>query len=288
MRIFLCHKLDNGLMLLSRNMLMMLVVVVMTGCSTVSQQQTAGTAAEVYDPIEPVNRIIFAFNDAVDVAILRPIAVIYDDGLSDPIKDSVRNFLRWLRSPIILANDILQGDLDAAASTSERFFLNATTFGLADVAGDQSIAYRSEDFGQTLAVHNVSTGPYLVLPFLGPSNLRDLIGIVVDNILDPLSTPVTVFDAQTTAQTIGVSRRALSIVDFRSRSLKEIDNLKRETLDYYASARTIYNQRRVSQILNGTLPSETSNQPTDTLFNSFEPTEDGIKPAQSGQPLVTN
>ena len=178
--------------------------------------------------------------------------------------------------------------MDAASATTERFFVKAASLGLVEAADAEQPPYRSEDFGQTLAVYNVGAGPYLVLPFIGPSNLRDLIGTVVDSIIDPLATPVTVLDPQKTATTLSVSRQVLTGVDFRGENLTQIDGLKRESLDYYATVRTIYNQQRVSEILNGEQPTGVSTQTDDQLFQSFEPTEDGVKPAQSGQRAVDN
>ena len=288
MRFLHCHKLHVVLTALRRCALILVVLGAVTGCTSLSQQQSNSTSAAVYDPIEPVNRIVFAFNDAVDVVVIRPISIVYADLLPDPVKDSIRSFLRWLKSPIILANELLQGNLDAASATTERFFVKAASLGLVEAADAEQPPYRSEDFGQTLAVYNVGAGPYLVLPFIGPSNLRDLIGTVVDSIIDPLATPVTVLDPQKTATTLSVSRQVLTGVDFRGENLTQIDGLKRESLDYYATVRTIYNQQRVSEILNGEQPTGVSTQTDDQLFQSFEPTEDGVKPAQSGQPAVDN
>ncbi len=119
---------------------------------------------QIADPLEPINRYIFAANLAVDTTVIEPVATFYRDFVPDPARDSVRNFLRNLESPVILANDVLQRDLDAAGVTTKRFFINTTigVLGLFDPATDMGLARRDEDFGQTLGTYGVGPGVYLV------------------------------------------------------------------------------------------------------------------------------
>ena len=126
------------------------------------------------DPIELFNRFAFSFNLALDAVIFRPAAATYRFLLPVEVRDSVRNVLRNLKSPVVLANDLLQGEFARAGDTVVRFLVNSTIglLGLFDVAADSGYPYHDEDFGQTLGVHGVGEGLYIVLPVLGPSSAR--------------------------------------------------------------------------------------------------------------------
>ena len=126
---------------------------------------------------------------AADKTVLKPIATGYRDGVPAPVRDSVRNFMNNLDTPVVFANDMLQGELTRAKITFVRAGINTTlgVGGLFDVATEWGYARHSEDFGQTLAVWGVGEGPYLFLPFIGPSNPRDLAGFGADILLDPLT-----------------------------------------------------------------------------------------------------
>jgi phospholipid-binding lipoprotein MlaA len=210
-------------------------------------------SGQVADPLEPVNRYIFAFNQAVDTTLLEPTAAFYRDFVPDPARDSVRNFLRNLESPIILANDVLQGDLDAAGVTTKRFFINTTVglLGLFDRAADMGLERRDEDFGQTLGRYGVGPGIYIVLPILGPSNLRDAAGMVVDYYFDPLN----YYADNTDRRGITLARTAVRGIDARSRTIETLDEIERTSIDFYATLRSLYSQRRDSDIRNGATPS---------------------------------
>lgn len=202
-------------------------------------------AADDGDPLEIFNRFMFAINDTVDIFILKPVAVTYEFWVPGGVRNSVRNFLRNLRTPVILANDLFQGEMRRAEATVARFFIN-TTVGLAgffDAAGDSGWDYHDEDFGQTMAVHGAGEGFYLVLPLLGPSSARDGAGLVVDHFLDPLT--------YLAPMETGLGRASLTAVDFRSRNLELIEDLKRDSIDYYARIRSLYRQRRAFEISNG-------------------------------------
>lgn len=201
---------------------------------------------EVSDPIEPVNRAIFKFNDAVDQAVLEPVARGYRAAVPQPARTGVRNVLHNLKTPQIVANDVLQGDVTAAGDTLTRFFAN-TLFGLGgliDIAGMEGVAYREEDFGQTLGVWGAGHGPYLVLPLLGPSSVRDTTGLVVDTYADPLR----LWLDNTDRNGWYYGRVAVASVDKREDLLEVLSDLKKNSIDYYAALRSSYIQHREAQV----------------------------------------
>lgn len=205
------------------------------------------------DPLEIPNRMFFAFNEALDFAVIRPVAVTYRFIVPTGVRNSVRNFLRNLRTPVILANDLLQGDLERAETTFARFFINSTIglLGLFDIAADSGYPYHEEDFGQTLGTYGAGEGFYLVLPVLGPSSLRDGSGRIVDIFLDPLT--------YLAPQEVNLGRAAATGVDLRSRNIEELDSLKADSLDFYARIRSLYRQHRESEINNGAPSGEVPN-----------------------------
>ena len=197
------------------------------------------------DPLEVPNRMFFAFNEALDFMVIRPVAVTYRYVVPLGVRNTVRNFLRNLRSPVTLANNLLQGDLERAEITFTRFFINSTIglLGLFDIAADSGFPYHEEDFGQTLGTYGAGEGFYLVLPVLGPSSLRDGGGRIVDIFLDPLT--------YLAPQEFNLGRAAASGVDYRSRNIEELDELKADSLDFYARIRSLYRQYRENEINNG-------------------------------------
>lgn len=257
------------------------VLIALAGCATQPQESVSGP--QVYDPIEPVNRIFFAMNETVDTFVLQPTAFVYKTALPDPMQDMVRNFLRWLRSPVVIANSLLQGDTDNAGNATRQFFVNGLTAGLIDWGHGQNWGYRNEDFGQTLGMHGVDGGPYLVIPLLGPSNGRDLVGRVVDVFFDPLTYIVSGPGAQ---NAITIGRNGAEAVDFRARRFDQINELKASSLDYYARLRSIYLQRRDALIRNGEPAADPVTADGSKAFEEFSPSdrprsETGALPAQS-------
>ena len=197
------------------------------------------------DPLEGLNRFTFAINDFLDTVVFRPLAATYRVLLPQFVRDSVRSFLRNVNTPVILANDLLQGSWDRAETTLTRFAINTTVGvgGLWDAADDFGYPFHEEDFGQTLGVWGVGPYPYVVLPILGPSTARDGVGIAVDSFLDPLN---YVLDDE-----ILLGRRLAEGIDFRSRNIETIEDLRRDAVDFYARIRSVYLQRRVDEINNG-------------------------------------
>ena len=233
---------------------------VLAGCATrppADDKAAVAAYEDVNDPLEPLNRYVFELNRALDGLIVRPAAEVYRTVLPRPARDGVRNVVNNLRSPVIFANDLLQGETERAGDTFGRFLTN--TFigvgGIFDVAGGEyatgevsgTIPYHNEDFGQTLAVWGADEGAYLVLPLVGPSPVRDTAGMVGDALLDPFTWII----ANEHALGFGATRFAARGIDTRSRNIETIDEIERSSIDFYAAVRSLYRQRRAAEIANG-------------------------------------
>jgi phospholipid-binding lipoprotein MlaA len=218
----------------------------LAGCASVPPRDSPSYQAYIdrNDPLEPMNRYFFEVNRGLDELLLKPASAAYDAALPDPVQDSVRSFINNLRTPIILANDLLQGEGNRAYITVSRFIVNTSigVLGLFDVATEIGLDYHDEDFGQTMAVDGVGSGPYLMLPLLGPTNPRDLVGRLVDFAFDPL-TYVGGTDAR-------LARTGADTVDSRHRNRKAIEALEEGSLDFYATVRDASRQRRKDEIRN--------------------------------------
>ena len=228
------------------------VALALAGCAN---GPAGSTHDEVYDPLEVPNRFVFAANEAADVLVIRPAAEVYHAALPDPVRDAVQNVLDTLLAPLVIGNSLLQGDVENAQNATGRFMTNAILGlgGVLDVASAAGVPpYRSEDFGQTLGVWGVGEGPYLVLPLIGRSNVRDAVGYGVDTVADP----VRVWAYGADAKNALVVRSGVSAVDQRSRLLREVDDLRRNSLDFYATTRSLYHQQRTAAIRNSTTSSK--------------------------------
>ena len=199
------------------------------------------------DPLEVPNRLVFAFNEMLDVVVLQPAAATYRFLLPDGVRDSVRNFFRNLQTPVTLLNDVFQGEETRAGTTLKRFAINTTVgiAGLFDVADGMGYPFHEEDFGQTLGTYGVGEGFYLVLPILGPSSARDGFGRVVDHFTDPLTYLLS--------RDLRLARLAIPGVDTRSRNIENVEELRRDSVDFYARVRSLYRQTRQNEINNGEL-----------------------------------
>ncbi len=209
---------------------------------------TTGTATPVHDPWEGFNRKMFALNDALDHAFFEPVARGYRAITPRPVRRGVTNFLNNLRSPVVLVNDVLQGDARQAGTTVARFGINSTIglLGVLDPATSMGLPRRDEDFGQTLGVWGAHAGPYIFLPVIGPTNVRDGIGSIVDLAFDPLNWA----DYDHRNEVI-VTRSALYAVSTRESLLDANDQMRRTSLDPYVSVRSGYSLLRDSAIHNG-------------------------------------
>jgi phospholipid-binding lipoprotein MlaA len=212
------------------------------------QQQTAAYEEDFNDPFEDTNRKIFEFNQTVDRNVLVPVAKAYRTALPDPVRDSLRDFLTNLREPLVFVNDTLQGQFARAGTTVGRFVINSTIGigGLVDVAGRWGVPYHEEDLGLTLGTWGVPEGPYIVVPILGPSTPRDLGGQVAEGFGDPWNNLVT--GNPWTLYWIPFVRGGVSGIDQRSRYIETLADIERTSLDYYATIRSLYRQRRAALI----------------------------------------
>lgn len=222
-----------------------LVTLVLAGCATMPPDQPA-------DPLEPLNRAVFSFNRKADQYVLKPIAKGYDYALPDAAKRGVTNFFSNLGEPVTIVNGVLQGKFVQAASDTGRFLLNSTAgfVGLMDVASDAGMPRHDEDFGQTLGYYGVGTGIYLMVPFLGPSNGRDLIGRGADYFTNPL---YYVQDNNQDLETEFYGLTALNLINLRAQLLSA-DSLLDGALDPYIFVRTAYLQNRLNKVYDGSPP----------------------------------
>lgn len=231
----------SGQMVL-KSLLVSFSVLTLSACATQDTSMTGGIA----DPFEKANRAVFAFNETADAVILKPIAKGYRAVVPKPARNGVRNALRNLKSPVLLGNELLQGDVDGAMNVVTRAMVNSLigVGGLFDVAGYEGIEYEEEDFGQTLAVWGVGHGPYVVAPLMGPGSFRDYSGKVVDTVMDPLYWWLNNTDQEEWL----LVRTGTQIVSTREELLDVLAELKRGAIDYYATIRSVYVQNRAALV----------------------------------------
>ncbi|MDJ0956475.1 MAG: VacJ family lipoprotein [Arenicellales bacterium] len=211
---------------------------------------TTGSIQEYRDPFEKYNRAIYRFNDGFDRAILKPVAQGYRKVVPSPVRKSVGNFFRNLLEPTTIINDILQGKIEQAVLDTTRFLFN-TTFGLLgffDFSTLAGLERHQEDFGQTFAVWGFKPGPFIMLPFIGPTNLRDGIGLLPYY----LYTDPRLYNPETS---VNLALIGINAVDSRAQLLTGSKLLDLQ-LDPYAFLRETYNQRRLNLIYDGDPPLE--------------------------------
>ena len=215
---------------------------------------TSNYEDEVFDPLEPVNRAIFSFNNFADKIILEPAAKGYKK-LPSPIQSGIGNFLNNLKLPLVVVNQLLQGQGKNAAESSGRFIVNSTAglFGLIDVAEKIGLEQTQEDFGQTLATWGVGDGFYIVLPIFGPSNVRDTAGMILTYTTDPINA----YAVREGEAWLLPLRTATNAIDQRSKIIDEVNALRNNSIDYYAAVRSSYYQNRKAAVLNLDDKSET-------------------------------
>jgi len=218
--------------------------------SKASQVAAMDEGDDVNDPLEPLNRLIFDFNEFFHKAVLYPATSIYQIFLPPQLRNAIGNMIDNLSTPVILANDILQGEGERAFRTTQRFLINSTLGigGMMDVAEDMGISEHDEDFGQTLAVWGMGEGFYVVLPLYGPSNPRDAIGkLLVDGYFDPLGQ----YLSNTNQDEASLARTVVGGVDEYGGVMDELEQIKETSVDYYAAIRSMYRQKRMAEIGNG-------------------------------------
>ena len=209
--------------------------------------KTTNYEDEIYDPLEFLNRTIFSFNNVADKIILEPTAKGYRK-LPSPVQSGISNFLNNLKVPLVVVNQVLQGQFKNASNSTGRFVINSTAglFGIIDVAEKVGLEQTQEDFGQTLATWGVGDGLYIVLPIFGPSNLRDATGMILTYVTDPVNAYAVTQD-ETWILPVRTSTNA---IDQRSRIIDEVNALRNNSIDYYAAVRSSYYQNRKAAILN--------------------------------------
>jgi len=229
-----------------------LFVLMLSGCAT-------GPNANPRDPLEPFNRGMYQFNDAVDRAVVKPVATVYRDVLPSPVRTGVTNFFANLQDVWSFVNNSLQLKGEAAGNSLVRFGVN-TVFGLGgvlDIASEMQIERHTEDFGQTLGYWGVGAGPYLVLPLLGPSTVRDTAALPLD-VQGNLVSGVNDVPARN-------SLTVLNLLNQRARLLDASKMLEQVALDSYTFTRDAFLQSRLNAVYDGYPPDD---------GEPFEPTEE--------------
>jgi len=207
----------------------------------------------IKDCFETLNRATFSFNQGLDKAVIKPIAKGYRK-LPDPVQRGTSNALKNLSNLVTIPNNVLQGDIKLALINTARLALNTTVglLGTIDVANKVGFPkYEKEDYGQTLGVWGFGPGCYVVLPLLGPSTLRDTAGSFV-NVLggDPYYNASIHGNNEFLSQELFIATKALGGIEFRADNIESLDNLEKNSLDFYASVRSLYIQDRENKISN--------------------------------------
>jgi phospholipid-binding lipoprotein MlaA len=245
-------------------LLLSLCFLMVSGCATKDPR----------DPLEPMNRVIYKFNDGLDKVVMKPVAQIYQGVLPQVVRTGVTNFFNNLYDVLVALNNLLQGKLPEAASDVGRVAVNTTAGigGLIDVATKLGLEKHNEDFGQTLGRWRVNAGPYLQLPLFGPSSFRDGLGRFVDFKLDPIYW-LWYHDVATRN-----SLWALNIVSTRANLLDATDLLEKAALDPYEFQRDAYLQRRLNLIYDGNPPPDKDHGMPKSELEDEQPENSGAAP----------
>jgi phospholipid-binding lipoprotein MlaA len=224
------------------------VCAALAGCAS-QPDGPAVAAVEPGDPLEPVNRTILEANQIFDRILLKPLAQGYVAIVPEDGRDAVRRVLDNMKEPTVFFNNALQGEVERAGITAGRFVVNTTVGvgGILDVAKEWGLPRQPADFGQTLYAWGVPSGPYLVLPLFGPSNPRDALGMGIDAYADPLS----LFSQMDAYSEVTIARFVGDGIDQRARVLDVLDDLEKNSLDFYAQLRSLSQQHRVSELRHG-------------------------------------
>ncbi len=228
---------------------MTLALLALGGCATkppASDPDALAEYNETNDPLEPTNRVFYAINNGLDTVILKPVAQAYRYVVPSPVRTGIHNVLVNLGTPVTLGNDILEAKPRRAGDTLMRFVINSTVgvAGIFDVADKWGYPAHDSDFGITMALWGMPSGPFLFLPVLGPSDPRDALGFGVDLAGDPF----TWVGKGIEVTALKWSKTVVSAVDARERVLDALDEIKKTALDPYATFRSLYRQHRESQI----------------------------------------
>jgi len=221
------------------------VLISVSGCASLP----AGHSPDPRDPWERYNRAIYEFNDQVDRAVIKPVAEVYRDYFPDLFKFLLGNFFSNLKDVSTTVHHLAQGKPAQAGESASRVLFNTTIgfLGLGDPATEMGFMKSSEDFGQTLGVWGAEPGPYFMIPLLGPSTVRDTIGLGVDMSFDPMKEVIESGTERTAAN-------ALTVIDRRASLLQAQGTLEALSFDSYAGLRNAFLARRLSQVYDGDPP----------------------------------
>jgi phospholipid-binding lipoprotein MlaA len=259
----------------------LLLAALLAGCATPPKNPAERAAFEQNnDPLEPLNRKLLDFNMFVDRILLKPVTKVYIAIVPEAGRDAVHRALDNMKEPVVVINDVLQGEPKRAGISIGRFVVNTTAGvgGLLDLASKWGLDKQTGDFGQTLFVWGLPEGPYLIVPLLGPSSPRDLIGMGIDAYIDPFSYLATAEDLDE----IEITRFVLDGIDQRARVMDVLDDLQKNSLDFYAQLRSLSQQHRAAELRHGKAP-----QPGPNFYDVPNPTPAGpakSSPASPAQP----
>jgi phospholipid-binding lipoprotein MlaA len=233
--------------------LMSIILSSNVNAGTDGENNLSKSTKPIKDCFETLNRGSFALNQGLDKVIFKPVAKGYR-ALPSPVRTGTSNALVNLSSLITIPNNVLQGEIKTAGVNTGRFIINTTVgiLGIFDVAEKMGFSeYDKEDYGQTLGVWGVGAGCYLVLPVLGPSTVRDTAGSFI-NVMggDPWHNISTHGNNEYLDKSDYMVTKVLTGVDFRSKNIETIDNLEKNSMDFYASVRSLYLQDRQKKIKN--------------------------------------
>jgi phospholipid-binding lipoprotein MlaA len=236
----------------------LLFAAILAGCATPPNDPAERAVFEqTNDPLEPLNRQTLELNLFFDRILLKPVAQVYSTVIPEEGRDALRRALDNMKEPVVVINNVLQGEIDRAGTSVGRFAVNTTigVGGFLDVAAKWGLEKQSGDFGQTLFAWGFPEGPYLIAPLLGPSNPRDLIGMGTDAYIDPFSFLATAKDLDE----IEITRFLLDGVDQRARNIDILDDLQKNSLDFYAQLRSLATQHRAAELRHGVAPEPGAN-----------------------------
>ena len=231
----------------------LLLAGLLVGCATPPADPAQHAVFEkTNDPLEPLNRRILDVNLFVDRILLKPVTKVYIAVVPEEARDAVKRALDNMKEPVVVINNVLQAEPRRAGISAGRFVVNTTlgVGGLFDPAKKWGLEKETGDFGQTLFVWGLPDGPYLVVPLLGPSNPRDLLGMGADAYIDPFSFLATAKDLDE----IQITRFVVDGIDQRARVMDVLDDLQKNSLDFYAQLRSLSQQHRAAELRRGKAP----------------------------------
>jgi phospholipid-binding lipoprotein MlaA len=257
------------------------------GCATPPSDPAERAAFEQnHDPLEPLNRQILDLNLFIDRILLKPATQVYIAIVPEEGRDAVKRALDNMKEPVVVINNVLQGDPERAGIAVGRFTVN-TTLGLAgflEIAAKLGLEKETGDFGQTLFVWGLPEGPYLIVPLLGPSNPRDLIGMGMDAYMDPFNLLAT----SKQVDQIQTARFILDGIDQRARAMDILDDLEKNSLDFYAQLRSLAQQKRAAELRRGAAPEPGSDLYQDPSKSPVEKPSGAAAPQPlSGHPAAS-